>query len=260
MTRERDPASDELTTREIEAVTDYYTRQLVGNKLGVEGVEQLSGAVGGGIEFMSADREFKQVVRASRSAPCHEDTQPARDGWTVAPRSAQSQAGGGCSWTGKSALSFPRTNFFMPVGTRPRRSIAAWMFDGRKRFSADDKLIIGAFHRPPQDVDSWLDELPNGRPVVATVRHGREAAQGVAAGWRPAGIQRERLPGRMDLRLERERYDRRAKSSRRAKEKNRVNRGASEIDVLDCPGISRFINPNADEYYLVHRTRSNAAR
>lgn len=33
-------------------------------------------------------------------------------------------------------------------------------------FDSDDRLINGAFHRPPGEVDRWLKSLPRGRPVV----------------------------------------------------------------------------------------------
>ena len=34
-------------------------------------------------------------------------------------------------------------------------------------FLADDRLIIGAYHRAPADVEHWRTELPADRPVVA---------------------------------------------------------------------------------------------
>ena len=33
-------------------------------------------------------------------------------------------------------------------------------------FLADDRLIIGAFHRAPADVERWRTELPTDRSVV----------------------------------------------------------------------------------------------
>src|SRR5258706_14678423 len=47
-------------------------------------------------------------------------------------------------------------------------------------FSTDDKLIIGAFHRVPEEVDRWRKDLPAHRPVVAYCAHGHEVSQGAA--------------------------------------------------------------------------------
>ena len=34
-------------------------------------------------------------------------------------------------------------------------------------FRSDDRMIVGAIHRPPEEVEGWRDELPSGRSVVA---------------------------------------------------------------------------------------------
>jgi len=127
---------------------------------------------------------------------------------------------------------------------------APMLVDVRRQeaFSADDKLIIGAFHRRPQDVDSWLDELPNGRPVVAYCSHGREVSQGVAAGLRAAGIKAAYLEGGISAWTERHMPTRR---KLQAGEKNWVTREHPKIDRIACPWlISRFINPRAEFIYV----------
>jgi rhodanese-related sulfurtransferase len=91
------------------------------------------------------------------------------------------------------ALSVSPSVLYARLGT----ASAPMLVDVRRQeaFSVDDKLIIGAYHRPPQDVSRWLNELPTGRPVVAYCSHGREVSQGVAASLRAAGIKAAYLEG-----------------------------------------------------------------
>jgi rhodanese-related sulfurtransferase len=53
---------------------------------------------------------------------------------------------------------------------------APMLIDVRKTeaFNADDRLIVGASHRAPQDVARWQGALPAGRQVVAYCVHGHE--------------------------------------------------------------------------------------
>src|SRR5262245_7187409 len=55
-------------------------------------------------------------------------------------------------------------------------------------FSADDHLIVGAFHRVPADVQYWRTDLPAGRPVVAYCSDGGTASQSVANALREEGM------------------------------------------------------------------------
>src|SRR5438128_8321328 len=77
-------------------------------------------------------------------------------------------------------------NLYTRLGT----ASAPVLIDVRRQdtFGTDDKLIIGAFHRSPEDVERWRKDLPPGRPVVACCSHGREVSQGVATALRAAGI------------------------------------------------------------------------
>src|SRR5215204_2192880 len=68
---------------------------------------------------------------------------------------------------------------------------APLLLDVRRQesFGADDRLIIGALHRAPEDVGRWQKELIRGRAVVAYCAYGQELSQGVAAALGRAGVQ-----------------------------------------------------------------------
>lgn len=55
-------------------------------------------------------------------------------------------------------------------------------------FGADNALIAGAVHRPPDSVPLWLGDLPAERLIVVYCVHGQEVSQGVATALRTAGI------------------------------------------------------------------------
>ena len=56
-------------------------------------------------------------------------------------------------------------------------------------FSADDRMIIHAFHHSPDDVERWRTGLPPGRPVAVYCADGRDVSQGVATALSKAGVQ-----------------------------------------------------------------------
>ena len=63
--------------------------------------------------------------------------------------------------------------------TRLGTASAPVLIDVRRHdsFLADDRLIIGAYHRAPADVEHWRTELPADRPVVAYCGHGGQSSQ-----------------------------------------------------------------------------------
>jgi rhodanese-related sulfurtransferase len=127
--------------------------------------------------------------------------------------------------------------------TRPGTALAPMLVDVRRQeaLSADNKLIIGACHRPPEDVSRWLNELPVGRAVVAYCGHGRQTSQGVTASLNAAGIKAAYLEGGVTA------WNAKNLPTRRkldAGEKDWVTREHPKIDRIACPWlISRFINP-----------------
>jgi len=62
-------------------------------------------------------------------------------------------------------------------------------------FDADDKLIIGALRRAPEEVDRWSWELPVARTVVAYCSRGGDISQGVASTRHAAGAKAACLAG-----------------------------------------------------------------
>lgn len=144
------------------------------------------------------------------------------------------------------ALPISHDDLYARLGT----AAAPLLIDVRKAeaFSADDRLIVGASHRPPQDVARWQGELPAGRPVVAYCVHGHEVSQGVAAALRKAGMAASYLEGGIagwkDKQLP-------TRKKRDASENKWVTREHPKIDRIACPWlISRFVKPDAEFIYV----------
>ena len=138
------------------------------------------------------------------------------------------------------------TDLYSRLGT----AAAPVLLDVRRNdaFSADDKLIIGAFHRLPEEVDRWRKDLPAHRPVVAYCAHGHEVSQGAAASLRKSGIQASYLEGGIAAWKERHLPTRK---KRAAVENKWVTREHPKIDRIACPWlVSRFVNPNAEFIYV----------
>jgi rhodanese-related sulfurtransferase len=115
-------------------------------------------------------------------------------------------------------------------------------------FLADDRLIVGAFHRIPADVEHWRSDLPAGRPVVAYCGDGGTASQSVASALQAAGIEARYLEGGISG------WKNSALPTRKrsgAIESRWVTREHPKIDRIACPWlIRRFINPLAEFIYV----------
>jgi len=112
---------------------------------------------------------------------------------------------------------------------------------------ATDRLIIAAFHRPPDDAKRWSMDLPADRPVVVYCVHGRDVSQGVTSALRTAGVDAAYLEGGIAGWTEQ-----RLPTRRIVGPSNKwVTREHPKIDRIACPWlISRFIDPNAEFIYV----------
>jgi rhodanese-related sulfurtransferase len=55
-------------------------------------------------------------------------------------------------------------------------------------FAADNRMIVGAIRRNPDEIKNWRDELPPARVIVVYCVHGYEASQEAASALRRAGV------------------------------------------------------------------------
>jgi rhodanese-related sulfurtransferase len=144
-------------------------------------------------------------------------------------------------------LSVSAAELYARLGT----ASAPMLVDVRRRdaFDADDRLIIGAVHHVPGEVDRWSRELPVDRTVVAYGSQGGDDSQGVANALRAAGVKAAYLEGGISAWQEM-RLPTRRKLHGRADNKW-VTREHPKIDRIACPWlILRFINPGAEFIYV----------
>jgi len=115
-------------------------------------------------------------------------------------------------------------------------------------FGADQAMIIGAIHRPPEAVSDWRADLPINREVVVYCVHGHDVSQGVAKILQNAGIKAAYLEGGIAGWKEQGLPTRRKRDS---SENTWVTREHPKIDRIACPWlVSRFVNPDAEFIYV----------
>ena len=110
-------------------------------------------------------------------------------------------------------------------------------------FDADDKMVVGAIRRNPEEVEEWCNGLPAGRPVVVYCVHGHEVSQNTATALRATGVDARYLDhgiaGWTEQRLP-------TRSKKQAAARSWVTRERPKIDRIACPWlIRRFIDPEA---------------
>jgi rhodanese-related sulfurtransferase len=115
-------------------------------------------------------------------------------------------------------------------------------------FAADDRLIIGASRRSPDNVEEWRTEFPSSRPVVVYCSDGDGVSRGVAAALAGAGVRAGFVEGGFshwkDLGLPTRKRD-------GGGSQKWVTREHPKIDRIACPWlISRFIDPGAEFIYV----------
>jgi rhodanese-related sulfurtransferase len=115
-------------------------------------------------------------------------------------------------------------------------------------FAADDRMLVSARRRSPQDVGKWVHDLPVSRPAVVYCVHGHEVSRHATAALREAGIDARYLEGgingwaELGLPLRKKVAD---------VSGSWVTRDRPKIDRIACPWlIRRFIDPDARFLYV----------
>jgi rhodanese-related sulfurtransferase len=117
-------------------------------------------------------------------------------------------------------------------------------------FDTDDKMIVSAIRRPPDDIGTWTKELPSGRPVVIYSGDGSKVSEGMAASLRAGGVDAAYLDGGLSGWLEMNLPTRRRLPGRA--DNTWVTREHPKVDRIACPWlVSRFINPAAEFLYVL---------
>jgi len=143
-------------------------------------------------------------------------------------------------------FSISASNLYRWLGT----AAAPPLIDVRRGpvFEADEWIIAGAVHCPPEEIERWGREIAPGSPIVVYCAHGREASQGAAASLHEVGTAARYLEGGIAAWAE-------AKLPRRRKlaqsSASWVTRERPKIDRIACPWlIRRFIDPQASFLYV----------
>src|SRR6266851_7859503 len=111
-------------------------------------------------------------------------------------------------------------------------------------FAADNRMIVGAIRRNPDEIQNWRPELPSGRAVVVYCVHGHEVSQDTASALRGAGVEARYLEHGIAGWAE-HRLPMRGKSD--MEPRSWVTREHPKIDRIACPWlIRRFIDPAAE--------------
>jgi rhodanese-related sulfurtransferase len=124
------------------------------------------------------------------------------------------------------------------------------LIDVRKTpaFESDDRLIVGAIRRPPEDIGAWHAALPAGRKVVVYCVHGHEVSQGVTGALREAGLDARYLDGGIADWVAHGLATRRRLGMNPGKW---ITRERPKIDRIACPWlVRRFIDPEAAFVYV----------
>src|SRR5262249_13503690 len=144
-------------------------------------------------------------------------------------------------------LSVPASDLYARVGT----ASAPILLDIRRpdAFDADDRMIVSAIRRPPDDIGTWTKKLPSGRPIVIYGSDGNKANEGIVTSLRAAGIDAACLDGGLSGWLDMNLPTRRRLRGRA--DDRWVTREHPKVDRIACPWlVSRFINPDAEFLYV----------
>jgi rhodanese-related sulfurtransferase len=115
-------------------------------------------------------------------------------------------------------------------------------------FDADDRMIVGAIRRNPDQLQNWREQLPPGHAVVVYCVHGHEVSQETASALRRAGVHasylKHGIAGWAEHRLP-------MRNKKGIGARSWVTRERPKIDRIACPWlIRRFIDPEADFLFV----------
>ena len=137
-------------------------------------------------------------------------------------------------------------DLYRSIGT----AVAPVVIDVRRSaaFAADNRMIVGAIRRNPDEIQSWRPELHSGRAVVVYCVHGHEVSQGAASTLKAAGVDGRYLEhgiaGWAEHRLP-------MRSKRDTEPRSWITRERPKIDRIACPWlIRRFIDPAAEFLFV----------
>src|SRR6267143_3476084 len=159
------------------------------------------------------------------------------------PSSAQLRSREECArMDGSQSIPISAPDLYSSIGT----AVAPVVIDVRRSaaFAADNRMIVGAIRRNPDETQNWRKELPSGRAVVVYCVHGHEASQDTASTLQRAGVDARYLEhgiaGWAEHRLP-------MRTKRDTEARSWVTRERPKIDRIACPWlIRRFIDPEAE--------------
>jgi rhodanese-related sulfurtransferase len=143
---------------------------------------------------------------------------------------------------GSQPTSISAQDLYRSIGT----AVAPIVIDVRRSaaFAADNRMIVGAVRRNPEEVQDWRRDLPSGRVVVVYCVRGQEMSQGAASALQAAGVDacylENGIAGWAEHRLP-------MRNRRETEPRSWVTRERPKIDRIACPWlVRRFIDPEAE--------------
>jgi rhodanese-related sulfurtransferase len=147
---------------------------------------------------------------------------------------------------GSQPTSISAQDLYRSIGT----AVAPIVIDVRRSaaFAADNRMIVGAVRRNPEEVQDWRRDLPSGRVVVVYCVRGQEMSQGAASALQAAGVDacylENGIAGWAEHRLP-------MRNKRETEPRSWVTRERPKIDRIACPWlIRRFIDPAAEFLFV----------
>jgi rhodanese-related sulfurtransferase len=134
---------------------------------------------------------------------------------------------------GSQPTSISAQDLYRSIGT----AVAPIVIDVRRSaaFAADNRMIVGAVRRNPEEVQDWRRDLPSGRVVVVYCVRGQEMSQGAASALQAAGVDacylENGIAGWAEHRLP-------MRNKRETEPRSWVTRERPKIDRIAVPGSS----------------------